>query len=44
MKIALNVAMACLVVVLFFSGNIGLGLIALVAFALLAFELGRRTA
>ena len=38
----LNVILASVVVVLFLSGNIGLGLIALVGFALLAFELNKR--
>jgi hypothetical protein len=43
MLIAVNVAMAILVVVLFLSGNIGLGLIALVGFALVAFEMARHS-
>jgi len=36
-----NVLMAILVVVLFLSGNIGLGLIALIGCALVAYELPR---
>ncbi len=38
----LNVVMAIGIVVLFLSGNIGLGLIALVAGALVALKLNRR--
>jgi len=38
----LNIVMAIVVVVLFLSGNIGLGLIALVAFALVALRIARR--
>ena len=34
----LNVLMAVVVVTLFLSGNIGLGLVGLIGFALLAFE------
>lgn len=44
MLFGLNIAMALVVVVLFFSGNIGLALIATFAFALLALKLGRRHA
>ena len=38
----LNIAMGTVVVVLFLSGNIGLALIALLAFAVVALKLGRR--
>lgn len=41
---ALNIAMAVVVVVLFLSGNIGLGLIALFGAALIALKAGRRKA
>lgn len=40
----LNVVMGAVVVVLFLSGNIGLGLIAALAFAVVALRVGRRTA
>ena len=38
----LNIAMGAVVMVLLLSGNIGLALIALLAFALIALKLGRR--
>jgi hypothetical protein len=43
MLFALNIVMAVVVIVLFASGNIGLALIALFGFALIALRLGRRT-
>jgi Flp pilus assembly protein TadB len=42
MILALNIAMAAIVVVLLLSGNVGVGLIAAVAFAIVALRLGRR--
>lgn len=39
----LNIVMAAVAVVLILSGNVGIGLILLVAFALVALKLGRRT-
>lgn len=42
MLFALNIAMAAVVVALFLSGNVGLGLIAIPAFGLVALRLGRR--
>ena len=43
-RFLLNIAMGVVVVVLFLSGNIGIALIALLAFALVALKLGRRPA
>jgi uncharacterized membrane protein len=43
-RFLLNIVMGAVVVFLFLSGNIGLGLIALLAFALVALKLGRRPA
>ena len=40
----LNVVMGAIVVVLLLSGNIGLGLIAMLAFAVVALRVGRKTA
>jgi len=43
-RFVLNIVMGAVVVLLLFSGNVGLGLIALVVFAIVALKLGRRMA
>jgi hypothetical protein len=42
MLFVLNIVMGAIVVVLLLSGNVGIGLIALLAFAIVALRLGRR--
>lgn len=42
-RFALNIIMGVVVLVLFFSGNIAAGLIAMLAFAIVALKLGRQT-